>query len=204
MTPESVGLNKNQLNLTSRSGRHVIKHRLHELGYSDSDYDLDEVYAAFLRLADKKGQVYDYDLEAILFFNQQKQDDSYYSLEYLHASSGKEIIPSATVTLNVDGEPTTHSAVGNGPVDAAYNAIMQIIGEDAINIVDFKLDSKGEGANALAQVSIVVQYNERRFHGIGLATDIVESGVKALIFVLNNMHLADMIDEQKLQSATGV
>ena len=204
MTPESVGLNKNQLNLTSRSGRHVIKHRLHELGYSDSDYDLDEVYAAFLRLADNKGQVYDYDLEAILFFNQQKQDDSYYSLEYLHASSGKEIIPSATVTLNVDGEPTTHSAVGNGPVDAAYNAIMQIIGEDAINIVDFKLDSKGEGANALAQVSIVVQYNERRFHGIGLATDIVESGVKALIFVLNNMHLADMIDEQKLQSATGV
>ena len=203
MTPESVGLNKNQLNLTSRSGRHVIKHRLHELGYSDSDYDLDEVYAAFLRLADKKGQVYDYDLEAILFFNQQKQDDSYYSLEYLHASSGKEIIPSATVTLNVGGEPTTHSAIGNGPVDAAYNAIMQMIGEDAINIVDFKLDSKGEGANALAQVSIVVQYNERRFHGIGLATDIVESGVKALIFVLNNMHLADMIDEQKLQSATG-
>jgi 2-isopropylmalate synthase len=204
MTPESVGLNKNQLNLTSRSGRHVIKHRLHELGYSDSDYDLDEVYAAFLRLADKKGQVYDYDLEAILFFNQQKQDDSYYSLEYLHASSGKEIIPSATVTLNIDGQPTTHSAIGNGPVDAAYNAIMQMIGEDAINIVDFKLDSKGEGANALAQVSIVVQYNERRFHGIGLATDIVESGVKALIFVLNNMHLADMIDEQKLQSATGV
>ncbi len=203
MTPESVGLNKNQLNLTSRSGRHVIKHRLHELGYSDSDYALDEVYAAFLRLADKKGQVYDYDLEAILFFNQQKQDDSYYSLDYLHASSGKEIIPSATVTLNVDGKPTTHSAIGNGPVDAAYNAIMQIIGEDAINIVDFKLDSKGEGANALAQVSIVVQYNERRFHGIGLATDIVESGVKALIFVLNNMHLADMIDEQKLQSATG-
>ena len=99
---------------------------------------------------------------------------------------------------------TTHSAIGNGPVDAAYNAIMQMIGEDAINIVDFKLDSKGEGANALAQVSIVVQYNERRFHGIGLATDIVESGVKALIFVLNNMHLADMIDEQKLQSATGV
>ena len=204
MTPESVGLNKNQLNLTSRSGRHVIKHRLHEQGYSDSDYDLDEVYAAFLRLADKKGQVYDYDLEAILFFNQQKQDDSYYSLAYLHASSGKEIIPSATVTLNIDGQPTTHSAIGNGPVDAAYNAIMQMIGEDAINIVDFKLDSKGEGANALAQVSIVVQYNERRFHGIGLATDIVESGVKALIFVLNNMHLADMIDEQKLQSATGV
>ena len=87
MTPESVGLNKNQLNLTSRSGRHVIKHRLGELGYSESDYDLDEVYASFVRLADKKGQVFDYDLEALLFFNQQKHEHAHYSLEYLQASS---------------------------------------------------------------------------------------------------------------------
>ena len=67
MTPESVGINKNHLNLTSRSGRHVIKHRLHELGYKESDYDLEAIYAAFLKLADKKGQVYDYDLEALLY-----------------------------------------------------------------------------------------------------------------------------------------
>jgi 2-isopropylmalate synthase len=204
MTPESVGLNKNQLNLTSRSGRHVIKHRLHELGYNETDYDLDEVYASFLRLADKKGQVFDYDLEALLFFNQQKHEHAFYSLEYLQASSGKEIIPSATVSLNIGEETVTHSATGNGPVDAAYNAIMQIINEDEINIVDFKLGSKGEGANALAQVSIVAKYKDRRFHGIGLATDIVESGVKALIFVLNNMHLADQIDEQKQHISTGV
>ena len=204
MTPESVGLNKNQLNLTSRSGRHVIKHRLGELGYSESDYDLDEVYASFVRLADKKGQVFDYDLEALLFFNQQKHEHAHYSLEYLQASSGKEVIPSATVSLNIGTETVTHSAIGNGPVDAAYNAIMQIINQDEIKIVDFKLDSKGEGANALAQVSIVAKYKDRRFHGIGLATDIVESGVKALIFVLNNMHLADQIDEQKQQISSGV
>ncbi|MET1218797.1 MAG: 2-isopropylmalate synthase [Glaciecola sp.] len=203
MTPESVGLNKNQLNLTSRSGRHVIKHRLTELGYAESDYDLDEVYASFLRLADKKGQVFDYDLEALLFFNQQKQEESFYELEYIQATSGRDIIPSATVTLIMGGKPVTHSAIGNGPVDAAYNAIMQIINENEIKIIDFKLDSKGEGADALAQVSIVAKYKERRFHGIGLATDIVESGVKALIFVLNNMHLADRIDEQKQHIVSG-
>lgn len=200
MTPESVGINKNVLNLTSRSGRHVIKHRLTELGYKETDYKLDAVYDAFLRLADKKGQVFDYDLEALLFFDQQKQDEAHYKLLYLQANSGREIIPSATVKMQIGENVVTESATGNGPVDAAYNAIAKAIGQDELDIVDFKLDSKGEGADALAQVSVIAEYNGRRFNGIGLATDIVESGVKALIYVLNNTHLADQIDHQKRQN----
>ncbi len=199
MTPESVGINKNKLNLTSRSGRHVIKHRLGELGYQADEYDLNAIYDAFLRLADKKGQVFDYDLEALLFFDQQKHDQAHYQLDYLQANSGRNIIPSATVRLKVGDQTITESATGNGPVDAAYNAIMRVVEGNKIDIVDFKLDSKGEGADALAQVSVVAEYNGRRFNGIGLATDIVESGVRALIFVLNNTHLADQIDEQKNQ-----
>jgi 2-isopropylmalate synthase len=199
MTPESVGINKNNLNLTSRSGRHVIKHRLTELGYKPADYDLDAIYNAFVKLADKKGQVFDYDLEALLFFNQQKQDEAHYKLLYLQANSGREIIPSATVKMRIGDKEITQSAIGNGPVDAAYNAITAAIGHNKIDIVDFKLDSKGEGADALAQVSVIAEYNGRRFNGIGLATDIVESGVKALIYVLNNTHLADQIDHQKKQ-----
>ena len=66
-------------------------------------------------------------------------------------------------------------------------------------MVDFSLDSTGEGADSLAQVSVIAEYKGRRFHGIGLATDIVESGVKALIYVLNNTYLADQIDIQKQQ-----
>ncbi|QJR81726.1 2-isopropylmalate synthase [Alteromonas pelagimontana] len=197
MTPESVGINKNNLNLTSRSGRHVIKHRLTELGYKTEDYDLEAVYSAFLQLADKKGQVYDYDLEALLFFDQQKHDEARYKLLYLQANSGREIIPSATVRLQVGDEAITKTAIGNGPVDAAYNAIMNILGHNDLEIVDFKLDSKGEGADALAQVSVIAEYNGRRFHGIGLATDIVEAGVKALIYVINNTYVADQIDQQK-------
>lgn len=197
MTPESVGISKNKLNLTSRSGRHVIKHRVHELGYSDSDYDLDTLYADFLKLADKKGQVFDYDLEALMFFDQQKQEQAYYRLKYLHANAGKGVLPSATVTLAIGDNEKTVSAIGNGPVDATFNAILQAMGNKALSIVAFKLDSKGEGADALAQVSLVAEYNGRRFNGIGLATDIVEAGVKSLIFVLNNTHLADQIDVQK-------
>ena len=199
MTPESVGINKNNLNLTSRSGRHVIKHRLTELGYKTEDYDLEAVYDAFLKLADKKGQVYDYDLEALLFFDKQKHDQAHFQLLYLQANSGREIIPSATVKMKVGTEEITQSSIGNGPVDAAYKAIMSILGHEDLEVVDFKLDSKGEGADALAQVSVIATYKGRRFHGIGLATDIVEAGVKALIFVLNNTYLADQIDQQKNQ-----
>jgi 2-isopropylmalate synthase len=199
MTPESVGINKNNLNLTSRSGRHVIKHRLFELGYKETDFDLETIYDSFVKLADKKGQVFDYDLEALLFFSQTKQEDEHYKLMYLQANSGKQIIPSATVRMLVGDKEITESATGNGPVDAAYNAITKVVGHNQVEIVDFKLDSKGEGANALAQVSVVAEYNGRRFNGIGLATDIVEAGVKALIYVLNNTHLADQIDQQKEQ-----
>jgi 2-isopropylmalate synthase len=204
MTPESVGISKNNLNLTSRSGRHVIKHRMHELGYKDEDYDLDTLYAAFLRLADKKGQVFDYDLEALVFFDQQKQQQAEYELLYLHANAGKGMIPSATVKMRMGEREGTASAIGNGPVDAAFNAIIEVTGNEDIDIVDFKLDSKGEGADALAQVSVVAEYKGRRFNGIGLATDIVEAGVKALIYVLNNTCLADQIDEKKQQKIAGV
>lgn len=204
MTPESVGINKNVLNLTSRSGRHVIKHRLGELGYGPDEYDLDNIYASFVRLADKKGQVFDYDLEALLFFDQQKHEQAHYKLTYLHASSGHNIVPTATVTLLQGDKEITQAATGNGPVDAAFNAIIKAIDGHDLEIVDFKLDSKGEGADALAQVSVILEYNGRRFNGIGLATDIVEAGVKSLIFVLNNTYLADQIDQQKQEKIAGV
>lgn len=74
MTPESIGLNQIQLNLTSRSGRAAVKHRMDEMGYKESEYNLDNLYDAFLKLADKKGQVFDYDLEALAFIGKQQEE----------------------------------------------------------------------------------------------------------------------------------
>lgn len=199
MTPESVGINKNSLNLTSRSGRHVIKHRMQELGYKESDFDLTTLYESFLDLADKKGQVFDYDLEALVFFDQAKQEETHYELQYLQASAGQSVIPSATVAMKIGAKEVTEVAIGSGPLEAAYNAILKATGLEEFELVDFKLDSKGEGADALAQVSLIGEYKGRKFNGIGLATDIVESGVNALIYVLNNTYLADQIDQQKQQ-----
>lgn len=196
MTPESIGLNQVQLNLTSRSGRAAVKHRLQDLGYRDEDYDLDQIYTAFLALADKKGQVFDYDLEALIFMNKIKDDQEHFSLDYFNVQSGSTVVSTASVSLTVGDKKCSDAATGNGPVDAVYQAINRIT-NIPVSIVKYQLASKGQGENALGQVDIVVEHNGRRYHGIGLATDIVESSAKALINALNNIYRAAIIAEEK-------
>ena len=118
MTPETVGLNTNQLNLTSRSCRHVIKHRMEDLGYDEQDFDLDKLYKSFLVLADRKGQVFDYDLEAMALFSNLEDEDSYYVLESLSVQSGIEDTATATVALRCGETLIREAAIGNGPVDS--------------------------------------------------------------------------------------
>ncbi|QLE87243.1 2-isopropylmalate synthase [Shewanella sp. Scap07] len=197
MTPESIGLNRNNLNMTSRSGRHVIKHRMEEMGYGEQDYDMDALYEAFLALADKKGQVFDYDLEALAFMEAQAEEDDHYQLQQLvvHADSTQGSA-TATVTIEANGETVTEAATGNGPVDAAYNAIARA-SDCKIDITGYQLSAKGEGQNALGQVDIQADYHQQSFHGVGLATDVVEASVQALIHVMNLTWRADKVAESK-------
>jgi len=198
MTAASIGQPQKSLNMTSRSGRHVIKHRMGELGYQEQDFNLDDLYDSFLRLADKKGQVFDYDLEALLFFNQQKDESDHYKLGYLSAHSGSGMMSTASVKLTVGDKEIIEAATGNGPVEAAFNAVSQISNVD-LEVVDYSLKAKGEGENALGQVDIVVKYNGQNFHGMGLATDVVHASVRALLHVLNLVHRADLVADKKQQ-----
>ncbi|QHM76721.1 2-isopropylmalate synthase [Mixta theicola] len=197
MTPESIGLNQIQLNLTSRSGRAAVKHRMEEMGYQESDYNLDTLYDAFLKLADKKGQVFDYDLEALAFINRQHEEPEYFQLQDFNVQSGSTITATASVHLKCGEAVQSEAATGNGPVDAVYQAINRITDFD-IELVKYQLSAKGHGKNALGQVDIVVNYNDRKFHGVGLATDIVESSAKAMVNALNNIWRAKQV-EQELQ-----
>ncbi|MBR9729136.1 2-isopropylmalate synthase [Shewanella intestini] len=197
MTPESIGLNRNNLNMTSRSGRHVIKHRMEEMGYSADDYDLDTLYDQFLKLADKKGQVFDYDLEALVFMESQTQADDQFQLQHLMVhSDSTEGVATATVKVCVGEQYITEAATGNGPVDAAYNAISRATSCD-INITNYQLAAKGEGQNALGQVDITASYKQQNFHGVGLATDVVEASAQALINVMNLTYRADKVADYK-------
>lgn len=196
MTAASIGQPEKSLNMTSRSGRHVIKHRMAELGYQDNEFDLDQLYDSFLALADKKGQVFDYDLEALLFFNQQKEDNDFYTLAYLSAHAGSGMMSTASIKLLVDNKEFIEAATGNGPVEAAFNAINRITNVN-IEMIDYSLKAKGEGENALGQVDIIAVYNGQNFHGMGLATDVVHASVGAMLHVLNLVHRADLVANKK-------
>ncbi|MXP51140.1 2-isopropylmalate synthase [Pantoea sp. SoEX] len=195
ITPECIGLHKLQLNLTSRSGRAAVKHRMKEMGYKESDYNLDALYDTFLKLADKKGQIFDYDLEALAFINKQNEDPEYFRLNYFNVKSGSNKIAKACVSLICGVNKKLETATGNGPVDAVYQAINLITMFNA-ELLNYKLTSKGHGENALGQVDILVNYKNRNFHGIGLATDIIESSVKAMINALNNIWRSKQVEKE--------
>ncbi|UVK76796.1 MAG: 2-isopropylmalate synthase [Sodalis sp. Fle] len=185
MTPETIGLKEMQLNLTSRSGRAAVKHHMHEMGYQKSDYDMDKLYDAFLKLADKKGQVFDYDLEILAFNNQQEQSE-HFRLDYFSVQSSSTNISTASVKLACGKKIRAETATGNGPVDAIYEALNHIT-HFPIDLKKYQLTAKGHGRDTLGQVDIVVRYAGRRFYGVGLATDIIESSAHAMVNALNNI-----------------
>ena len=196
MTPESVGIAKTKLNLTSRSGRHVIKHRMESLGYQESDYDIEQLYADFLALADKKGQVFDDDLEALVFKLQQKDLKDYYQIEQLNVQAGSGEFSTASIKLISGEDSQIVSATGNGPVDSLYRAIKQAV-DIEFEVSDYKISNKGSGEDGLGQADLVITWQERNFHGYGLETDVIEASGQALIHALNSIRRAMTIAELK-------
>ncbi|QCI22471.1 2-isopropylmalate synthase [Buchnera aphidicola] len=194
--PSSIGLKEVKLNLTSRSGRAAVKYYMDKMGYKKTDYNIDELYVAFLKLADKKGQVFDYDLEALAFINRQQEESEYFSLKFFSVQSISNGLSTASVKLlcgaNIHTESSTTS---NGPVDAIYQALNRIT-HFPIILQKFQLVAKGKGKDALGQVNILVEYENRKFHGIGLATDIIESSAQAMVNVLNNIWKAKEVNKQ--------
>ncbi|EOD80373.1 2-isopropylmalate synthase [Grimontia indica] len=198
MTPESIGLGQKALNLTSRSGRAAVKSHMDTMGYSDDDYNLDNLYESFLKLADRKGQVFDYDLEALMFFNNLQEEDDFYKLKYLSVQSGS-VMATTTVSLQCGDEEVSDAAIGNGPVDALYQVIYRITGYDIV-LDKFDLTAKGEGEDGLGQADIIANYKGRKYHGTGVSTDIIEASGQALLHVINSIYRADRIAQIKEQA----
>ncbi|QCI18567.1 2-isopropylmalate synthase (plasmid) [Buchnera aphidicola (Aphis nasturtii)] len=196
MEPSSIGLKEVKLNLTSRSGRAAVKHYMTEMGYKEADYNIDELYTAFLKLADKKGQVFDYDLEALAFFNTQQDESEYFSLSFFSVQSISNGLSTASVKLLCGKNVFIESATTiNGPVDAIYQALNRIT-HFPIILQKYQLIAKGKGKDALGQVNILVKYKERQFHGVGLATDIIESSAQAMINVLNTIWKVNQVNKK--------
>ena len=183
MKPEDVGLSESMLTLGRRSGRHGLRQRLADLGYEISDEQLDVVYQRFLEVADKKKQVYDEDLELIMREATEEVTETW-RLVGLQTTSGA--MPTATVKLEKEGETFADAACGNGPVDAAYQAIDRITGV-SLTLEDYSVRSVSMGRDAIGEATVKVKRNGQEALGKASSTDIVEASAKAYLNAINRL-----------------
>jgi 2-isopropylmalate synthase len=185
MDPADVGAGGSSIILTARSGRHALHHRIAELGNELPETEFEKVYEAFLALADKKKEVFDEDIEALIS-DKVKNIAEVYVLKNLKAESGTGITPTATVELVVDGTCVQQTNTGDGPVDAVYRTIAAITGTKS------KLDAylvKGitGGTDALGEVTVKVEEEGKKVAGHGADTDIIIASAKAYVNALNKL-----------------
>lgn len=183
--PVDVGAGGTSIVLTARSGRHALKHRIAELGIELPDAEFEKVYEAFLGLADKKKEVYDEDIEALIT-DKVKHIAEVYLLKGIRAESGTGLTPTATVEMEVSGSAVRQTGTGDGPVDAVYRTIAAITGTKS------KLDAylvKGitGGTDALGEVTVKIEEQGKKVAGHGADTDIIVASAKAYVNALNKM-----------------
>jgi len=202
MRPETVGISQSRLVMGKHSGRHALKVRLQELGYDLSDEELVQAFDRFKTLADKKKEVTDADLEALIE-DQVSISEEIYSLDGLQVTCGTMGMPTASVRLRgPDGVLHVEAAVGTGPVHAVYKAIDTIVGVEN-ELVEFNIHAVTEGIDALGEVTVRLKAQNGNTHhrtspqselmqvktygGYGADTDIVVASAKAYLTALNKV-----------------
>jgi 2-isopropylmalate synthase len=194
MRPQDVGLSRSALVLGKHSGRHALRERIKELGFDIDESEFARVFEEFKALADKKKELFDGDIEALVL-KAEGQDQGPWTLESLNTASG---LQSATATVSLrhqDGRHIERSASGDGPVDAAFKAIEDITGVKP-TLQKFELRSLSEGEDAQGEAIVYVNFQDRSYRGSSATTDIVESATRAFLEVINRIELS-----QKAQAA---
>jgi 2-isopropylmalate synthase len=185
MRPEEIGRSSNRLVLGKHSGRHAFRVRLNDLGFDLPDHEVDKAFKKFKDLADKKKEVYDEDLIAIVKDEITHVPETYV-LDYLHVISGTGVIPSATVRLKKEDQVFQDSGVGDGPVDAVLNAIDAITGLKG-RLQEYTIRAVTGGKDALGEVAVKVDFDGTVVSGKGASTDIIEASARAYVHALNRL-----------------
>jgi 2-isopropylmalate synthase len=185
MTPESVGVAKTSLVMGKHSGRHAFKEKLKELGYELGENALEDAFARFKDLADRKKIVYDEDLAALVDDEIAHAYDRI-KLVALTVIAGTNGPQSAALTLDIDGEQKTHQATGNGPVDAIFNAILALVPHKAV-LELFQVHAVTQGTDAQAEVSVRLAEDGKSVTAKGADPDTLVASAKAYIASLNKL-----------------
>ena len=188
MDPQSIGWPSSTFVLGKLSGRAGLRSRLDDLGYKLTQKELNQAFEAFKDLADRKREVTDADLLALMSSHRRTQDVPVtYKLEHVQVSSGNHEIPTATVTLtDPGGQSMTDAATGTGPVDAVYKAINRIV-QVPNKLTEFRVDAVTEGIDAIGDVTIRIEQEGQTFVGRGANTDIMVASAEAYMNALNRL-----------------
>ncbi|MGB8326092.1 MAG: 2-isopropylmalate synthase, partial [Steroidobacteraceae bacterium] len=189
MRPEDVGLSRSSLVLGKHSGRHAFRERVRELGFELDEAEFNRVFEEFKALADKKKELFDGDVEALVL-RAAGHAGGPWNLDDLRTVTAGSDPAEATVKLShADGRSIERKATGDGPVDAAFKAIEAAIGL-AVVLRKFELRSVSEGEDAQGEAIVYVQHNQRMYRGSSVSTNIVESSTRAFLEVINRIELA--------------
>jgi 2-isopropylmalate synthase len=185
MTPASVGVTKTSLVMGKHSGRAAFRDKLKALGYELGENALQDAFARFKDLADRKKHVFDEDIEALVDNQIASAHDriKVLSLTVIAGTMGPQ---SATLTLDIDGAHTTVQAVGNGPVDAIFNAIRQIVPHEA-RLSLYQVHAVTEGTDAQAEVSVRLEEGDKTVTAKGADPDTLVASARAYVAALNKL-----------------
>ncbi len=189
MDAQIIGLSDNQIVLGKHSGRNAFRTRLKELGFELSETELNKAFVKFKDVADKKKEISDWDLEAIVN-DEIQQTPELFRVELVQVSCGSNTTPTATVTLRTpSGEELTDAAIGTGPVDAVYKAINRVVNVPN-ELIEFSVQSVTGGIDALGEVTIRLRHESRVFSGHAANTDIIVASAQAYVNALNRLYAA--------------
>ena len=192
LTPEAVGVRVNNIVLGKHSGKHALETRLKELGYELSAEELLRCFEEFKTLCDKKKDVTDADLEAIVTHSSTDEAETAegYKLDWFAIHTSNFTTATCTVSLKYGDEKFESVALGDGPVDAAFNAIDSIVKPVEHTFELYRINSVAQGKDTLGEVSVKLTAGNRTYSGRGLSTDILEASIVAYISAINKLQAA--------------
>ena len=187
MRAEDVGWNTNRIVLGKLSGRAAFKARLKDLGIEFSaERDVNEAFKRFKDLADRKSEIYDDDLQALVTDTAPASEDEHIALVAMRCESATGEVPFAAVTLAIDGAEKSAEESGDGPVDAAYRAVESIV-ESGANLQLYSVNAITTGTDSQGEVTVRLEHGGRIVNGHGADTDIIVASVKAYLNALNRI-----------------
>ena len=199
MRPEDVGLTKSNLVLGKHSGRHAFRDKLLELGYDLGDNAFMDAFQRFKALADRKKEVFDDDLRALVDDATTSQSNDRIQVKFLRVICGTEAPQSADLILEIDGEERRFTANGDGPVDAAFNAVKALVAHDAA-LKLYQVHAVTDGTDAQATVSVRLEEGGKIVTGQAADTDTIVASTRAYVNALNKL----LVRREKSAPAEGV